>query len=1014
MISNKLNENTKIKVSIFISIGVIAVTLVYIFWINFHKDVEQLNANEGVLDLAQWDMDKNVLLQGEWAFYPHVLLTPEDDFDEYENIKEWIGVPGPWNTYLTEGSGTYRLKINLPQDDTYGIKTRTIRTASRIFINDDPVVNTGNPSVNIEDFIPESKYKIGFVKSDNQELELIVNVSNYEYSTGGILVPIEFGRFESILSKDRIDRGIDGITVIGSLILGVYFLITYLHRGKDKELLYFGLTSIFMSIYVSTFDEQLLNLIVDYDFVSRTQIQMTISVLLFLSVLRFTFYFFEDFINKRVINKKTINIVTGLTLIGVITGLFADTIGEINVQRIFISMISVISFLIIFAILIQSIIKKAHALEYIIVVTSALFSCFLAVIMKISFQIELGHIFLVLIIIIVGSTSISISNKLQLDYRMATSLSKKLIKDDRLKDEFLARASHELRTPLHVILNSLQALIEGNKGSLNSKQQESLFFINREGKRLSRLVDDLLNATNIKEGEVQLRIQSMNVYRIIENILREMAFLIPEDKDIQLINNIPEDLPMIHSDPDKFIQIIYNLINNSIRYTKVGTIEVSAIVESEKIKFRVKDTGIGIKEEDKEEIFKVFYKVDEDDDNMSMGLGLPITKQLVEVLGGEIAVASTYGKGSSFTFMMPMNQGKILTEASKDTKIVERSEPALEQSLSFNRDKPTILIVDDRLANQKVLMDILEIGGYNLLIANNGQEAIEMLEKNKVDLVVLDFMLPDIPGDMICSRIREKYNMTELPIIILTASGRDIDFKKSFDCGANDFIKKPADAQELMTRIHSLLAMKKSVAEDVNKELQYFYSQISPHFLHNTLNTIIGLSYENTEKAREALVNLSIYFRGKLDLYKDEGVIPLTDELELVEAYLDIEKLRYEDRLNVQINMAEDFKIMIPPLTIQPLVENSICHGIAPKEEAGNITINVRRDPVGIIISIEDDGVGMSKEKQEEILSGNSHRLGFKNVMEKIKIIKGATLELESKELKGTIIKIIMPQTADA
>lgn len=205
--------------------------------------------------------------------------------------------------------------------------------------------------------------------------------------------------------------------------------------------------------------------------------------------------------------------------------------------------------------------------------------------------------------------------------------------------------------------------------------------------------------------------------------------------------------------------------------------------------------------------------------------------------------------------------------------------------------------------------------------------------------------------------------------------------------------------------------LKKSTEEIIERELQYFYSQISPHFLYNTLNTIIGLSYTDSEKTREALNNLSIYFRGKLDFHRTKGLAKLDFEIEMLSAYLEIEKLRYEQRLEIEYDIDEDVSALIPPLTLQPIVENAVKYGIAAKSSGGMINISVKRHGKGMVkIVIEDNGAGMSEEKIQEILYGKSERIGLKNVIEKIKIVKGSSFELKSEQNKGTRVQILLPE----
>lgn len=773
-----------------------------------------------------------------------------------------------------------------------------------------------------------------------------------------------------------------------------------------------------MGLNLSTMNEQLLYLIFKYDFLIRTQIQLFSVIMLTVGFVNFTYYFF-DHQETRLLK----NIITSIMLLNLIfmfvninkpTSLFS-----FRFMQIAIVIGIILNYGYIFYILLHAMHNKKEFLDYTLVITTSIFSYLLAVSLKILLDIDLGHITVFLIFIMMIGAALLMSHRSQLDYLELNALSEKLIMQDRLKDEFLARASHELRTPLHVMINLIKFLLEGKKGALNSQQQEDLLLIHQEGERMTRLVEDLLNASRIKHGEIKLRLQPFEPYKIVEEILREMEILISKDSNVKVINEIPEKFPALNADPDKFIQIIYNLLHNAIKYTKSGNIIVSAFLLEGQAEFRVTDTGIGIEEKYLKEVFDTFFQEDNEDyEHQGLGLGLSIVKHLVESHGGNIYVESTYKKGTSFIFTLPLYEGKIeevgeiCVQGSLTDLSTLRDYPfKVEKESEINIGRQTVLIVEDGLLNQRVLSDIVNDMGYSIILAKNGGEALAIIEDNKVDLIILDFMLPDMSGDLVCKEIRKKYSMVELPILVLTASGRIIDLLNAFEYGANDFQKKPADAEELRSRIQSLMLMKTTAEEGLKKEFQYFYSQISPHFLYNTLNTIIGLSYKDTEKARVALNNLSIYFRGKLELHRGKSLIPLKSELELVRAYLEIEQMRYGERIEVEYHIDEGLKAMIPPLTLQPLIENSIRHGLIVKDYGGSIKISVNRKDKGLVsIEIEDDGIGMSIEKQQKLLDGNSERVGFKNIVEKIKILKGASIELESREGEGTKITIIVPE----
>ena len=246
-----------------------------------------------------------------------------------------------------------------------------------------------------------------------------------------------------------------------------------------------------------------MNIIIDYKWTTRIQIQLLVLLLLSICLARFPKYFFKVHVNKKIVNTITGIGLFNIALILSVTGNI--TVGGILTFQILSWGTMLLAFINIIYLFIKNIIGKLHSIEYILILISVLFSFSISMGLKIIYDMDLGILFSILIPILLIVTSMLITNKLQLDYKKAQSLSKKLIKDNKLKDEFLARASHELNTPLHIILNSTQSLIEGKTGTLNSKQQESLYFINQEGKRMTNLVGDLLDASRMERGEIQIR-----------------------------------------------------------------------------------------------------------------------------------------------------------------------------------------------------------------------------------------------------------------------------------------------------------------------------------------------------------------------------------------------------------------------------------------------------------------------------------------------------------------------------
>lgn len=995
-----------------ISLLTIILSVLYIYHINFLKPQGEFISQNGFMDLSTWDMNGNIFLDGQWDFYPHVLINPEEeDFDSYKDIRRTISVPGDWSDSLNDnhspnGSGTYRLRIKVSKDQLYGIKTRTIRLANKVYINKGKIIETGKPYIDIKNYLPDSKYKIGFGASVNTEIDLVIQVSSYDYRSGGIIKSIEFGTSESIIKRDRADRIVDGTIISICFVLGLYIFLLSIERKTEKYVLYFSLTTLFMSLYLSTMNEQLLNMFISYNYYNRLLIQVVAMILVTISMLRFIYLLFRKNIKSNVSNILTVILSTNL----IFFFLFYKSknfLGFTNfIQPMVLTSIGV-SYLYISSVLARAIYHKIDQSGYINLISTSLFSYWVALIFKVIFELDLGYLPDMMILVMMTASILLMRERQQADYRQVKSLSKRLISYDKLKDEFLAKASLELRKPMETIANISDSLMEGKSGTLNEKQQNNLRAINMESKQLGRIVDDFLYASDFHKNNTDYNLVEVNPYKIIQELLGEMSLLIENHKSIRLVNKVPKKGISILVDIDKFTQIIYNLVHNSIKFSESGDIVVSAYQKDKQVFFEIKDKGRGIKKDQLDHIFEAFYRAtDGRDDSEGFGLGLPIVEHLLKLHGGDIEIESLYGEGTLVKFSLPIAEiGHVLSQ-DNEHYVSREDDKNLLMGLD-NLEEHTLLVADNDEANRNRILDVANNMGLRTMVAKTGEEILEIVNKYKVDLIILDLVMAEGPATMVCKEIRKNYSLLELPIVFLTASGRNISLLSSLDCGANDFIKKPSDKEEVESKIRSLIKMKESAKEGLRKEFQYFYSQISPHFLYNTINTIIGLSYNDSELAREALNNLSVYLRGKLDLYKDEDLILLETELELVEAYLEIEKMRYGDRLKVHYDIEENIKLMIPPLTIQPLVENSILHGLSKKEGGGWIKISLKREEDDYIsIAIEDNGLGISREKQEEIISGESGRIGFKNIVEKIKLLKGSSLNIESELGKGSKITI--------
>ncbi|OHD66506.1 MAG: hypothetical protein A2176_03925 [Spirochaetes bacterium RBG_13_51_14] len=423
-----------------------------------------------------------------------------------------------------------------------------------------------------------------------------------------------------------------------------------------------------------------------------------------------------------------------------------------------------------------------------------------------------------------------------------------LVNIDRMKDEFLANTSHELRTPLNAIIGIAESLQDGVAGALPEKVGTNLAMITSSGKRLSNLINDLLDFSKLKNKDIVLKLKAVDI-KILADIAIELTGHLKGSKNINVINSIPPDTPLITADEDRMQQILINLIGNAIKFTESGKVEISAQVlvgenpDHSLLEVSVADTGIGIPEDKIPVIFQPFEQGDGSISRLfgGTGIGLSITKDLIKLHGGYIEVESELGKGSTFTFRIPLRNpaGLAVPEAAPiptDEKNGKKrryrthetaggGEPFRQTSSTSAADRPIILVVDDDPVNLQVLENQLTVNNYAVLKSTSGADALDKINTGlNPDLVILDIMMPKMSGLEVSRILRERYPLFELPIIMLTAKGRISDIASGLDAGANDYLPKPFDKAELLARVKTLIRLKKAV--DENKRLTSIKQEI--------------------------------------------------------------------------------------------------------------------------------------------------------------------------------------------
>ncbi len=351
------------------------------------------------------------------------------------------------------------------------------------------------------------------------------------------------------------------------------------------------------------------------------------------------------------------------------------------------------------------------------------------------------------------TTELATANK-ELELR-----SREVERANQLKSQFLASMSHELRTPLNAIIGFSDLLVEETAGQLNEKQKRFARHIHAGGRHLLRLINDILDLSKIEAGRLELTPEKFTLADALPEVLTVITPL-ARPKKIQVESHVGTDLT-VHADRVRFKQILHNLLSNAVKFTpKGGNVQIESARDGDFVRISVTDTGVGIPPEEHEVIFEEFRQVGATTKGVKegTGLGLAITKRLVEQHGGKIWVESKPGKGSRFSFTLPVEQ--LLPKVELQT--------AAFAAVRSTREGPIILIVDDEPAVLRYLSSVLVSAGYVPLLARGGKEALEILSHTRADAVLLDLLMPDMSGAEVIRRIRENLSLRDIPIFVLT------------------------------------------------------------------------------------------------------------------------------------------------------------------------------------------------------------------------------------------------------
>jgi len=1032
---------------------IVALNVGRLLWISLFEHDETHRAEQGVLDLRDWDMNssRTITLDGEWEFYPDQFIVSKGT--EEQNSSQYIAVPGNWSRALNGddptpyGYGSYRLTllVNPEPRQSFSIQVGSVRSASTLYVNDIQIARSGTVAEHKEQYVPYNiPYRGTFTSDDNGKIEIIIEAANFaDLRGGGLIRSIKFGTEQAIANEYIISTSMQQL--VGSIFLlhAFYAIMLYFADPRRPALLWFAIFVIsFITLIMCGSDEKLMSVWFGFSYETGFRVVLFSITLMFVSLYQLIY----PFLIAR--HRKYYYAIQALNVCVLLIALLAP-FGLVMIVNNYYSlfMIAVVVFSIIVYLLNIKSGYRLHRMYFI-----SLFAVANHLLWWFYLLLSGEKVMYYPFDLIIAMTTFSIiwTQSYIRTFKEKDLLTEKLQRNINQRDEFLANTSHELRNPLHSILNIAQVLLEREKDTLSPRSINDLNNVMIVSKRLSLLLNEMLEAMNMKVGGVRLNLSSISLHKLTVGVTDLLNYM-RRSENVVIVNNIDVSFPKVWGDENRIIQIIYNLLHNALKFTSEGSVTIHAQQQGDYAVISITDTGIGIEQATLKHIFEPYEQGESAKAFMEggFGLGLSISKKLVEMQGGKIYASSHENAGSTFSFTLPLatvekereaaaavapllnDSAEVETAAAvaagqfvdgdeddlnsdyesvqlrwDDVSSAHSSASSSENSSSTpaaNRFK--LLLVDDDVINLNVLEAILEGEHYEITCANSATLALELIASMEWDLVISDVMMPEMSGYELTRLIRHKYALTELPILLLTARSQPEDVQHAFACGANDYVRKPMDANEIRSRVSALTGVKKIFRERLQLEAAWLQAQIQPHFLFNTINSVIALSEIDIVQMRELLTALGSYLQDKFRYNHIKDKTSLSEELSLVRTYVFIEQARFGQRLQVKWQVPEGIELELPPLTIQPLVENAIRHGVMALAEGGVVTIAVEESEKHYNISVSDNGVGMDQATQVALLqlrSSSSMGVGLINIERRLQYHYRQGLRIRSQPGAGT------------
>lgn len=1017
---DKRHKKKRLTKVIFVILLLAALSLIYFFNHKFANNTGPV-IRKGKLNLIQWDWQKDgiISLSGDWELYVDKLITPQDFREAPLPQKDlFFSVPAKINKYslLTKDLTntdyfTYRTQIRLPQNTDKKLALKfplTIGTALKVWINGQKIDLVGKLSRNKSELKPGWGSKVVDFNVEQSQLNIIIQASNY-YNQSGLMGEIFLGPEEKIRTSEKKSIAFDMFLFGSLLIMAFYHLGLFVFRPEDTAPLYFSLFCLIINLRMAVVGEAFL---VDY-FNWSYSISYKMLLSYYLAVPLFCLFiaslYAKEFSQKVLISSQVLG-VSFYTFV-LISPL------EISSYTLPYEIITLFFAAYCLYIIILVLLKeRTGALLFL----ASFFFLFLFVLNDIFYSngiINTGYYFHLGLFIFLFFQSIMLARRFMRSFSIIESMSEKLqeknnmlTKINKFKDEFVTNTSQELKLPINNIISAAESIIHSGTSVLSESMRKDLTSIINTGEGLNYILNSFIDYSKIKEGTIKLNEKRLELNKIIEYIIDFFTPFI-DDKDISFTNQIKGKNYIIEADKSRIIQILYNLLDDltatidkgEISFLaaekSAGEVELSLEVKADNIIFQYQtNSAKSIEERD---IFKGKINIKQ-----------IVTRELIELQGGELNINKSSNKQLIVKITLPGKISKDIKEKSSTDKNGKEKNNSLEKEIKAKQNEKRIVIIGNKSSQFEFLEEVLEKEDYILESLANRNEVLKSLDDHSL-LVILNLFTFNKSDIKFCEKIRERFTVFELPILVMAARSKPQNLIDGFEVGINEFIRKPFVVSELKARVKTLITLKKQVEESFKREQDFLRAQIKPHFLYNTLDTIAYLCNDDPEQASDLIMDLAQYLRYSFDFESLSQTVPIDQELELVEFYLTIQQARFKDRINIEYELDKNLEFDLPPLAVQTLIENATKHGILKQESGGTIKLVIREEDEYYKIKIIDNGVGMRVEEIDKLFVGeNKERrsVGLKNINKRLRKLYNQELVINSKLNEGTTVKFVIPK----